>query len=112
MQSDSVTLQSAGDMERRLLNMCGVEMLRCEFIRRRLNEEGIRLHSTALFFIPVDSACIPGIPVHRIEKLKMDGEGDEKAPEGITGRPLKLCYSARKCSKIFFTRICPLCKIG
>lgn len=87
-------------------------MLRCEFVIRWLNEAGIRLHSTALFFIPVDGACIPGISVHRIEKLKMDGEGDGKAPEGITGRPLKLCYSARKCSKIFFTRICPLCKIG
>ncbi len=64
------------------------------------------------FFIPVHGACIPGIPVQRIEKLNMDGEGDEKAPEEITGRPSRLCYSARKCSKIFFTRICPLCKIG
>lgn len=44
-----------------------------------MNEARIMLHSSVSFF-SVPRACIPGIPVHGIRMLEMDGDGTGNAP--------------------------------
>ena len=44
------------------------------------------IHLSHFLFVSVHRACIPGIPVHGIKKLEMDGDGVGNAPDSRPSR--------------------------